>query len=290
MYRAQMTESTVAVPGGRLFAIDEGRPGDPPVVLLHAGIAELRSWDDCVPPLLAAGYRVVRFDQRGYGRTVTEDVGYAGHDDVVAVLDALHIGRAALVGNSMGGSMAFDTAIAAPTRVVAVVGVGAGLGGFEVPSTDEEEALFLQMEAVEAAWEGSSGADRTTHLEHLLDLETRFWMDGPGQPTDRVPAILRERLTAWNRAHYADDRVQGRRQRLDPPAAGRLHELGCPILAIAGDLDVSDVAAAVDHLATHAPDARAVHLPGVAHMIGMEVPETLASLVIDFLAPLPRWA
>lgn len=77
---------------------------------------------------------------------------------------------------------------------------------------------------------------------------------------------------------------------LDPPAAQRLDELRCPVLAIAGALDVSDVAETAQHLASHAPDARAVVLPGVAHLIGMERPAELASLVADFLRPLPRWS
>lgn len=285
-----MTELTVTANGARLHVVDEGDPADPAILLVHAGIAELRAWDECAPPLAAAGYRVIRFDQRGYGRTVTEDVAYTGHEDVIAVLDALGVGKAALVGNSMGGSISFDTAIAFPDRVAAVIGVCAGLGGFEAPSTDEEERLFLEMEAVEAAWEAASGAERTAHLEHLLDLETRFWVDGPGQPTDRVPPQLRDDLTSWNRAHAADDRVQGDRSPLEPRAATRLEELRCPVLAIAGDLDVSDVAATADFLAANAPNARAVHLPGVAHMVGMEAPDALVDLVVDFLAPLPRWS
>ncbi len=44
------------------------------------------------------------------------------------------------------------------------------------------------------------------------------------------------------------------------------------------------------HLETAAPDARAVILPHVAHMIGMEVPDELAALIVEFLAPLPRWS
>jgi 3-oxoadipate enol-lactonase len=40
----------------------------------------------------------------------------------------------------------------------------------------------------------------------------------------------------------------------------------------------------------NAPDARALIMPGVAHMIGMEAPAELAALIVDFLAPLPRWS
>jgi 3-oxoadipate enol-lactonase len=82
-----MTTSRVAVPGGILLVIDEG--SGPPVVLLHAGIADSRSWDEMVPLLNAAGYRAIRYDQRGAGGTTTEDVEFSRVADLLAVLDAL---------------------------------------------------------------------------------------------------------------------------------------------------------------------------------------------------------
>ncbi len=63
---------TVEVPGARLYVVDEGAPSDPPIVLVHAGIADLRSWDDLAVRLIDAGYRVVRFDMRGAGRTQSD--------------------------------------------------------------------------------------------------------------------------------------------------------------------------------------------------------------------------
>jgi pimeloyl-ACP methyl ester carboxylesterase len=62
------------------------------------------------------------------------------------------------------------------------------------------------------------------------------------------------------------------------------------VLAIAGALDISDVAETANHLQEHAPDARAVVLPDVAHLIGMEQPAGLAALIAEFLAPLRPWA
>src|SRR5688572_27527871 len=106
-----MTSTFVPVPGGRLNVVDEGSPGDPPIVLLHAGIANLRSWDELVPALSRAGYRVVRYDARDFGSSTTDDVEFSDRADLIAVLDALGIDRAALVGNSRGGRIALDTAI-----------------------------------------------------------------------------------------------------------------------------------------------------------------------------------
>jgi 3-oxoadipate enol-lactonase len=277
-----MTETFVAVPGGRLHTLDAGDPSDPAILLLHAAVADLRAWDEVVPPLADAGYRVVRYDARGFGESTTEDVHYSTRADALAVLDALGIGRAAFVGNSRGGQIAFDTAIEFPERVVAVVGVGAGLGGFEGEPTPEELVVFEEGEALESAEE--------IDVDALVGLETRVWLDGIGQPETRLPAAIRERFRAMDAAIYAPVRVTGRHISLEPSAGSRLADLRCPVLAIAGAFDVSDVAQTARHLEANAPDARALIMPGVAHMIGMEVPSELAALIVDFLAPLPRWS
>lgn len=235
-------EHFVDVAGGRLLVVDEG--AGPPVVLLHAGIVDLRSWDALVPHLVRAGWRAVRYDARGWGRSVTDDVAFSNRADLVAVLDAL--------------------------------------GGFEAPATAEELALFAEMERLEEA--------EPKDAEAIIALATRVWADGPGQPAGRAPAWIAEQVRATNLLLSEPGHVLGRPIVLDPPAATRLAELRCPVLAVAGALDVSDVAATARHLADHAPDARVVVLPDVAHMIGMERPAELAALVADFLGPLRPWA
>jgi len=272
-------ERYVTVPGGRLLVVDEGT--GPPVVLVHAGIVDLRAWDAMIPHLVAAGFRAVRYDTRGWGRSTTEDVDFSNRADLVAVLDALGIGRAALIGNSRGGQIAFDTTIEFPDRVVAVVGVGAGLGGFDGHPTAEEIALFEEMERLEET--------EPKDPEAIIALSTRVWVDGPGRPAGRAPAEIAEQVRATALHLSAPGHVFGRPIPLDPPAAARLAGLHCPVLAVAGLLDVSDVAETALHLQEHAPDARAVILPDVAHMIAMERPAELAGLVLEFLGPLRPW-
>jgi 3-oxoadipate enol-lactonase len=275
-----MTTTQLAVPGGRLNLVDEGT--GPPIVLLHAGIADLRAWDAVVPFLNAAGYRTVRYDFRGFGSSVTEDVPFSNRADVVAVLDALGIERAVLVGNSRGGVIAFDTAIEYPDRFVAIVGVGAGLGGFDAPLTPEEVAIFETGEALESADPPDPAA--------IADHDVRLWVDGPGQSADRVPRAIREAVRSMDAAIYAPGRVDGQPIALEPRAVERVEELRLPILAIAGALDVSDSRATARHLEAHAPDARAQIWPDVAHMIGMEQPERLAAAIVAFLGRLDRWS
>ncbi|MEJ7695530.1 MAG: alpha/beta hydrolase [Candidatus Limnocylindrales bacterium] len=126
-----MTDRFVDLPGARIYVVDDGSPLDQPILLLHAGIADLAVLGRSRALLVDAGYRVLRRDMRGFGRTETEDVEFSNRADVVAVLDALDIGQVVLVGNSAGGQIAIDTAIEYPDRIAAVIGLAAGLGGFE---------------------------------------------------------------------------------------------------------------------------------------------------------------
>ena len=272
-------ERFIAVPGGRLFARGEG--AGPPIVLMHAAIVDHRAWDAMVPGLVAAGFRVVRYDYRAFGRSTTDDVDFSNRADLLAVLDAFGISGAALVGNSRGGQVAIDTAIEFPERVVAVVGVGAGLDGFEGEPTPEELTIFAEGERLEAAAEPD--------VEAIVDLDVRVWVDGPGQASDRVDSAIREAVRAMDRPLYAPGRVCGRPIALNPVANDRLGDLRCPVLAVAGALDVSDMAQAAHRLEAAAPNARAVVWPDVAHMIGMEAPDRLNALIVDFLAPLRPW-
>ncbi|MGI9585131.1 MAG: alpha/beta fold hydrolase, partial [Acidimicrobiia bacterium] len=110
---------------GVTLAVDDRGDG-PAVVLLH-GFPELAySWRHQIQPLADAGYRVISFDQRGYGASshpVHVDAyglrNLAG--DVVGVLDRLGIDDATLVGHDWGSIVAFTTAITHPERVRNVV-------------------------------------------------------------------------------------------------------------------------------------------------------------------------
>ena len=275
-----MSSRQIDVPGGRLSVVDEG--AGPPIVLLHAGVGDLRAWDDVVPPIAGAGYHVVRYDARGYGRSTTDDVEFSPRTEVVAVMEALGIDRAVLVGNSRGGALAIDTAIEQPSRVVAVVGVAAGVRGFDGGATPAEVEIFEAYEKLDEA--------DPFDAEALTRFEVGIWADGPGQPPGRAAASVRERLYEMALPLNDPASVKGREIPLDPPANDRLSGLRCPVLMIAGTLDFSDTVKSAEHLAADAPNARAVVWDDVAHMIGMEQPDRLAAAITDFLAPLDRWS
>ena len=272
-----MATLTVPVPGGSLFVQDEG--SGRPIVLLHAGIVDSRAWDPLVPHLVGRGFRAIRYDARGFGRTVTEDVPFSNRADVVAVLDQLGVVRACLVGNSRGGHIAVDTAVEYPDRVAALVLIGSNIGGYEPEPTPEEAEAFAAMDRLEA--ELKERGDR----EASADFMVRLWVDGIGQPEGRAPADVRAAVREMAFAVSDPTRPNGRPIPLDPAAATRLGSLSMHILALAGELDVSDIAATARHIEATAPNARAMLIPGVAHMVAMEIPERVAALIAELVAP-----
>ncbi len=125
-----------------------------PVVLIHAGIANLRMWDEQVPAL-ADSYRVIRYDTRGFGRTETEDVPFSNRADIAALLDHLGEESAHLVGISRAGQIALDFALESPERVRSLVVATGGISGYDAP--DDDSSLCEQAEKLWEAkdWESS---------------------------------------------------------------------------------------------------------------------------------------
>ena len=115
-------------------------------------------------------------------------------------------------------------------------------------------------------------------------------MDGPGQPVTRVAPVVRAAFKAMDRELLEPGRQYGRRQKAAAPAIDRLSTVRVPTLVVIGDLDTVGTRAAAERLAADVPAARLIHIPDVAHIIGMEVPDQLAALIVEHLAPLPRWS
>lgn len=101
-----------------------------PVVLLHGGLGHSGNWGYQVPALVAAGHYVVAIDSRGHGRSTRDARPYSYElmaTDIRAVLDALHIERAALIGWSDGACTSLILAAQAPERVAGVFFFGCNM-------------------------------------------------------------------------------------------------------------------------------------------------------------------
>lgn len=263
------------VNGARLYY--EMRGEGHPVVLAHAGIADSRMWDDQMEAF-ARRYTVVRYDHRGFGKSTIPPAPYSPHEDLRALLHALGIERAHLVGVSMSGAMVVDFALAHPEMVTALVPVCPGLGGYDYEEPEQEKAAFQQIEE----------AVKAGDFARANDLEVHIWVDGLGRTPEQVNPAVRERVREMNAPGFARqaEYAAAKRQELDPPAATRLHEIHAPTLAIIGDQDLLTVQMTVDKLATEIPGARKAVIHGAAHVPNMERPEEFNQLVLDFLGAL----
>jgi len=100
------------------------------VILLHGGLGHSGNWGYQVPALLAAGHRVVVIDSRGHGRSTRDARPYKYElmaSDVLAVMDALALERAAIVGWSDGACVAMVLGMVAPQRVAGVFFFGCNM-------------------------------------------------------------------------------------------------------------------------------------------------------------------
>ncbi|MEX0630486.1 MAG: alpha/beta hydrolase [Chloroflexota bacterium] len=263
------------VPGGRLYYEADG--DGPPLVLVHAGVANLRQWDPHVPAW-SAHYRVVRYDTRGFGQSETEHVEFTNRDDVEAVLDFIGTEKAHLVGHSRSGSIVTDFAVTHPDRVRSLTVVAGGLGGYKADVSDEAAATGEAMEkASEASYEAKD-------WRRLADLEADYWVDGPGQPAGRADPAVRASVYEWVYTTYAAEKDEGIPQRLDPPAATRLDQITFPLLVVIGALDEAHTNASMRHLASQVPGSQLEVLEGSGHMLTLEQPKRFTQLVLDFLA------
>jgi pimeloyl-ACP methyl ester carboxylesterase len=206
----------------------------------------------------------------------SEAVAFSNRADLLAVLDHLGIERAAVVGTSRGGTISIDFALEYPARVWAVVPIGGGISGKPDVEDPPELTAYQEMERLENS--GDFGP--------LVELEARFWLDGPAQPEGRVASSLRERFMALDAAEYAQQqgRPEPAPQPLDPPAFGRLEEIAVPVLVVVGEYDTSESLANAEEMARRIPGARKVVVASAAHMLHMERPDEFNRLVLDFLA------
>ena len=134
---APLPSQFVLIDGVKAHFRDEGPRDDPePLILLHGTSSSLHTWDGWTQAL-KANHRVIRVDLPGFGLTgptVDGDYRMQVYSHFVAsLMDALQVKRAVLVGNSLGGFVAWKTAVDYPKRVSKLVLVDAA--GYSTTAT-----------------------------------------------------------------------------------------------------------------------------------------------------------
>lgn len=239
-----------------------------PVVLAHGAMTDTRQWEPQVPAL-AERFQVVRFDQRGYGRSTLPPTPYRSHEDFRKVFDALGLDRPHLVGSSMGGRFAVDYAIAYPDSLRSLIVLPGGLSG-----DDYQDAGILEGFTVIAA-----AAERGDHREAtrlVLEFEPMRHASANPEIRERLETIIGD--YTWEEYRQPD-----LWQETDRPAVEHLADIRVPTLVIVGALDIPDHRRQGRLLVEGIAGARLVEIPGASHMVNMERPELFNRALLEFL-------
>lgn len=262
---------TLDVDGAQIYYEIEG--SGPPVVLIHGAMSDTRIWEPQVAAL-AEQFMVVRFDQRGYGRSTLPPTPYRSHEDFRRVFEALGLDRPHLVGSSMGGRFAVDYAVAYPDALSSLVVHPGGLSG-----DDYQDPGFLDgyMAMAEAAAQGNLA--EATRL--VLEFEPMRLAAADPEIGERLQTIIGD--YSWQAFREPDPWLE-----TETPATEHLGDIRVPTLVITGEHDIPDHHRQARLLAEGIPDARLVVIPGASHMVSMEQPNLFNEAVLGFLGEQSR--
>ncbi len=267
----------LAIDGMQVHLRDEGPLSDAaPILLLHGTSDSLHTWDGWVPPLVQSGRRVIRVDLPGFGLTgpfPDGDHRIAAYPRFLShLLDALQVRRAVVVGNSFGGQVALELALAEPERIERLVLVDA----LAYP----RNATKVPIGFVVASLPG---------LNRLMDyVLPRLVVEGSvrsvyGDPSRVTPELvdryyelaLREGNRAALRSRFGD--------LPDEADAQRVKQLRLPVLLLWGGRDQLIPIAAADRFLRDIPGSRLVTFPGLGHVPHQEDPRASVVPVLAFL-------
>jgi pimeloyl-ACP methyl ester carboxylesterase len=249
----------------------EARGGGDPVLLVH-GLAYDRFGWGAFADLLARDFTVVLFDNRGVGESDVPAGPYtveAMAADALSVLDAAGVGRAHVVGASLGGMIAQRVALEHPERVEKLVLACTMAGGVEsFPLPQRTQELFALYPTL-------------PREEMLLRMVKNSMADAVvATRPDLVEEIYRYRLAhAPSIEAWAAQATAGAAH----DALARLGELSMPSLVVTGDADNVVDPRNSQLLADRIPNARLEVVPGGGHLFFWEQPERVAGLVRGFL-------
>jgi pimeloyl-ACP methyl ester carboxylesterase len=265
--QAAPAAATVQVNGSRLYYEMLGQ-GDPLVLISGGGSLDRRMWDDQFQHF-ARSYQVIRYDVRGLGNSGIPRKPYSPSEDLYRLLELMNISSAHIVGLSLGARLAIDFTLEHPDRVRTLIAASPGISGY---SDDNQLIESLQTLATVAREDG---------IEEALMIV----LSNPYLPQQKaVKERMRQILLDNPQVFYLGFPTVTLMKSLDPPALGRLSEIGIPTLVIAGSEDHESIRNIADSLVQQIPTARKVLIAGAHHMVNMEKPVEFNQAVLDFLS------
>lgn len=248
----------VGVNGGQLW-IEEAGDG-PAVLFVHGGLGDSRLWQPQAAAL-SDRFRCIRHDLRFYGRSTGPGEPWSTVDDLVGVLDALEVDRAALVGLSLGGGIELDAVLAYPDRFWGIVHVAGGVSDLPIDVySDEQEAAF--EDAVESG-----------DLETAMEIDFAVWAPLGADETF---------CELWLQTPDARGLPEGAAPLPREEARERLNEIALPTLVVVAEHDPEALREVGATVARRIAGARLVEI-GSDHYLTLREPDVVTQLLGDFL-------
>jgi pimeloyl-ACP methyl ester carboxylesterase len=260
------------VDGRKVYAATGGRvfdPAKPAVLFVHGAGMDHTVWQLPARWFAWHGHSVLAVDLPGHGRSEAPVLGSVPELALWLgrVLDAAGVGRAAIVGHSLGGAIALEAAAALPERVarIALLGTAAAIpvsAGLLTAAREAPERAYRMM----TAWSHGHAARMGGHPVPGL------WMTGGSLAlfARNAPGVLHADLSAcvaWTSGAAAAGRVR------------------CPALVVLAANDIMTPPRNGAELARLIPGSRTVTLPDCGHMLVAEKPDATLDTLIDFFAP-----
>ncbi|MCK8681673.1 alpha/beta fold hydrolase [Streptomyces lichenis] len=277
-------------PDVRLWVESRGPADAPPLLLVMGAQASGLGWPEELVELLAAHHRVIRYDHRDTGRSTWsfDRKPYALPElaeDAVAVLDALGVERAHVVGMSLGGMLAQLLLADHPDRLLSATLIGAGaLSTRPYAGPDGELTPVGELPGVDprlvALW---SEPAEERDLEAELDRRVEHWrlLSGGLIPFDAEAARELERRIVRHTGHHATSTAHARASTAGMERTGELAVNRVPTLVVAAPAEPVYPPPHAAHLAQVIGAARLVTIPGMGHALPREVHGPLAAAILE---------
>jgi len=258
---------TVDVNGITLAYQDSGSGS--PLVLINGFASTMDMWNPPVLAALADHFRIITFDNRGTGYSSVSDEPFSiplFASDTLALMDALGIARAHILGLSMGASIAQELVLSQPERVDRLILVAGTCGG--------SRAVWMTPEVLETLSDKSgSGVDLANRMFSVLFPQK--WL-AAHDPWQYCPDV-RETVSEESAAKQAEALFSW------PGTYDRLPQIRSPTMVVTGTEDAVIPPANAVTLADRIPNARLEQILGAGHGLMYQCPGEFAKAVLEFL-------
>lgn len=239
----------------------------PPVLLVGGTSLDHRQWDELAFQL-GSGYRVIRYDAPGSGRSPSPSVPVTPIEVLDAVYREFRLARARIVGHAAGGTLALDYANRYPDRVEALALMSARPTGYRAFTPfDQNRAQVTQI----------------ARRDGVVGVAEFFLSDAYYLPEARLRRPMRERIDVLLRQNAKVWTVTPDTSAAPEPDVD-LSGITVPVLVIIPELDYPDLVALADTIVAGIPGAERVSVAQRGHMLQVSEPERLGQFLFDFFA------